>query len=280
MRLLFAFAVFLPIAAFAMPASIDSKKLDLPPQAPPCNRLDLHSAVQSKKPGCLDLAISHMDINDRDVNGNTPLHNAVRFRNSKAIRFLVKHGADLHLRDFNGFTAREIAENQNNRRLGNFLSAIERETERLFEAVDANDIVAASNSLLRGASLGTRGIRLDTPLHTAAQSNLVEMAILLIHQGAQLEARNYLGETPLHMAALRNFPQFTAMLIEAGANVNAINERRYTPLDIAEAYGETEILTLLKKKKARNGTPASVELEVGGGDGGGGGAREGAAQLN
>jgi ankyrin repeat protein len=263
MHPLFPFLALFPLWAYAGPGSMENNALPLPAakKQAPCPRLDLHAAVRYRKTSCFATALSHMDVNDRDAAGDSPLHNAIQLRNGPAIRFLVRNGADLHLRDFQGYTPRELAENLGYRRLGESLLQVERETERLYEAVDANDIVAASNSLLREASLGTRDVRLDTPLHKAAQSNLAEMAQLLIHSGARLEARNYLGETPLHAAALRDHRAVMAALIDAGANVNALDERRNTPLDISERHGDERILAMLRKKKAGNGTPASVEFD-------------------
>jgi ankyrin repeat protein len=208
-----------------------------------------------------------MDVNDRDVDGDTPLHNAIHVWNPAAIRFLLRNGADLHLKDFAGRDAIRLADELGHARLRDFLRAVEREDERLLEAVERDDVVGVSNSLLRGATLGLRDVRLDTPLHRAAQSNLVAVGRLLVHHGASLEARNYLGETPLLSATLRGHKEFMKMLIDAGADVNALDERRNTPLDVAERQGDPGILAMLQKKHARRGSPASVEFDLTGGEG-------------
>lgn len=268
-------AAFLGLLFFPLTAFAGSPELPLlgPPEPPkaaagqppiPCTRYDLHGAVQFARTDCLQLAIRHMDVNDRDMYGDTPLHSAIHFRNAAAIRFLIRNGADLHLPDFQGRNAIQLAESLNYRRLQEFLLAVERETERLQEAVENGDAVAASDSLLRGASLGMRDIRLDTVLHRAAESGLTEVGRLLVKHGANLEARNYLGETPLVTAALRDNKEFMKMLIEAGANVNAIDERRRTVRDIAELHADPQIVAMLDKKHARNGAAASVEHDFDG----------------
>ncbi|MGZ3654260.1 MAG: ankyrin repeat domain-containing protein [Bdellovibrionota bacterium] len=237
-------------------------------QAPiPCTKFDLHAAVQFVKTDCLSIALRNMDVNDRDVDGDTPLHNAIHFWNPAAIRMLLRNGADIHLRDFQGRNAIDLAWALGHHRLYDFLQALEREDQRLLEAIDNNDAVAVNNSLNRGATLGMRDLRLDTPLHRAAQSGLTEVGKLLVQHGANLEARNYLGETALHVAALRDFKDFMKMLVEAGANVNALDERRRTPLDLAELHSDPKILTMLQKKKARRGSPASVEFDFEAADG-------------
>lgn len=231
-------------------------------QAPiPCTRLDLHAAVQIRKNDCLQIALRNMDVNDRDMDGDTPLHNAIHVWNPAAIRLLLSNGADPHLPDFEGRNAIDLAWALGHHRLYYFLMALERENERLLEAVENDDTVAVNASLQRGATLGMRDIRLDTPLHRAAASGLTDVAKLLVRHGANLEARNYLGETPLHVAALRGFKDTMKMLIDAGANVNALDERRNTPLTIAEREGDPAILALLNKKHARRGSPASVTFD-------------------
>lgn len=244
--------------------TLDSHRLDVKPPTqknpPPCPRYDLHAALKSGLgPACLAEATRNMDVNDREVNGDTALHLAIRLNDFAAVKLLVKKGADIHMKDFDGYDARGIADNRLNRRLTDYFLELERESERLLEAADNNDIVAVQSSLRRGASLGMRDIRLDTVLHKAAQSNFPEVGRLLIHHGARMEARNYLGETPLISASLRDHYDFMKMLLEEGANVNAIDERRQTALDIAGIRARPEILKLLQAKSARAGSRASVE---------------------
>lgn len=259
--------LLLTLQAGAMAPTVEKNYLALPSSAAPCN-LDIHKAIESADDRCLEQAITHMDINDRSEYGDTALHEAIRAKNLKAVRFLLKNQADMMLRDFQGQTARELAEGLGFQEIAHYLLSMERESERLAEAVDRDDLVAASNSLQRGAPLGTRdNIRLDSLLHKAAQSNLTEMAALLIKHGANLEARNYLGETPLHSALLRGFRETTIALVKAGANVNALDERRFTAYDIVVRNGFTDLEALFKKHHAREGTATSVEFDFGGSDG-------------
>ncbi len=245
--------------------SIEHNRLNLRPPPPrktrpPCPELNLHAALLSGHgPSCLEKAARNMDVNDRDSEGETALHQAAGRNDLQAAKTLVKLGADLRLKDYQGRDPGQIAETSRFYKLADYLREVERETERLLDAVENNDTVAASSSLKRGAALGTRDIRLDTLLHRAAQSNFPDMGALLIHHGAKLEARNYLGETPLHAAALRDHKEFIRMLLWEGANVNAVDERRRTPLDLAEVRANPEILKLFSQRKARNGAPASVE---------------------
>jgi ankyrin repeat protein len=260
-----AFVLWFSPLLFLVQSALAAPELSVPMLVPGekkiCAGNDLFAAIRSRDLDCLALSLGHMDVNDRDADGNPPLHYAVRLHNAAAIRLLLKNGADLHQRDFASLRPRELAEQLGYNRLARYFQEMERETERLWDAVDRNDLVAASDSLQRGASWGTRDLRLDTLLHKAAQSDFSEMGKLLLHYGARLESRNYLGETPLHAAALRDHFDFMKMLLAAGANPNAVNERRETPLDLAEIREDPRILALLKRARARKGSGASVEFD-------------------
>lgn len=232
---------------------------------PKCSGLDLFAALNLKGIDCLAKSLKAMDINEIDLDGNTPLHVAIYKKNGAAILFLLKAGADLNKRNNQERTPKDLAESLGFKKLTLFLTNIEFETERLQKAVEENDIKAAEYSLKRGATVGTRDTRQDTLLHRAAQSNFVEIGALLIDHGANINARNYLGETPLHSAALRDFTNFIELLLKEGANSSAVNQRRQTALDLAEVHSEPKILQLLQKYSAQHGTMADTPIEVSGG---------------
>jgi ankyrin repeat protein len=256
---------------FALPAfgaGPESKAVKIPaPRIKSCPKLNLFKALATKEEKCLQEAIRFMDVNDVDSQEDTPLHIAILTRNKIALNFLLRHGADLNARDYQQLSPRELAEQLGHRKLADYLTGLERETERFLEAMEAGDLQAANASLLRGASVGTRNSRMDTLLHRAAQSNLPEMATLLLRYGANVNARNYLGETPLHSAALRDFREVMKVLLAAGANPSALNHRRETALDLARVREDPEIMALLKKYKARQGSRADVEFDLSGGEG-------------
>lgn len=263
--------IALTIALFSLPAYAagpENKATMIPPaKARNCPKLNLFLALGTKNEKCMQEAARFMDINDVDGQGDTPLHVAILTRNEAALKFLLRNGADLNARNHHQLNPRDLADQLGYRKLAEYLGRLERETERFLEAMEADDLQAANASLLRGASVGTRNSRLDSLLHRAAQSNLPEMATLLIRYGAKVNARNYLGETPLHSAALRDFREVMKVLLAAGANPSALNHRRETALDLASAQEDPEILQLLKKYKARRGSRADVSFDISGGDG-------------
>lgn len=48
--------------------------------------------------------VSSKDINKRNEEGETILHQAVEISNYKTVRFLIKKGAEVNARDKNGYT--------------------------------------------------------------------------------------------------------------------------------------------------------------------------------
>ena len=265
------FLLILSTLSFA--AAWEGKVHEVPPGRAvvveaPCPRLDLLAAVREGHGlPCLKKAAKNMDANEQDREGNTSLHVAILARNAPAIHFLLGHGADLSVRNHVTQTPRELAEALGHRVLADYLSDRELETERLFAAVEENNLAAARSSLKRGASLGTRTTRMDSALHRASQSGFAQMAALLLQSGASPRVRNYLGETPLHSAALRDFSEVMDILLKAGADPNAVNHRRETALDLSRGRAEGRTQKLRAKAKAVPGTRADVEVDVSGSDG-------------
>lgn len=232
-----------------------------------CSGYDLFQAIELNELNCLKSSLKNMDIDERNEEGETPLQVAVRKRAYPLIVELIKDGADLNKMNYRSQTARNLADELGEKEISNLLEKVEIETDRLLAAIDSNDLNSVKASLHRGASIGTRDVRLDSPLHRAAQSNFTEIASILIANGASVHAKNYLGETPLHSAAMRGFLPMMKILIEHGANINAVDERRQTPMDLAQTSDSNELWRFLKSRSAHGGTAAHVSLEVSGGDG-------------
>lgn len=255
-------SIFL-LFVFSSPYSQSTEllKTQVIPPKQTCTGFDLFQAVELQDMNCFKQALKQMNVNEADLNGNTPLHRAILLKNASAIPLLLKYGANLSARNHALQTPRELCEAKGYRALAEYFSGIELETDRLRNAIEFNNREAVSASLKRGASLGTTDTRADTPLHQAIQSNLSEVAKLLIRQGAPVDARNYLGETPLHAAALRGFTEAMKALLLEGADVNALNWRRETPLDLVEARGDSLGRNLLRKHRAKRGVSQSVPLD-------------------
>jgi len=90
-----------------------------------------------------------------------------------------------------------------------------------------------------------------TPLHCAANSNLLPLAKLLIDNGAIVAVTDNFGSTPLHEAASFGRMALIDLLLERGALINAEDSDGQTPLYCAVERGrETDVVKLLVEKGA------------------------------
>ena len=90
-----------------------------------------------------------------------------------------------------------------------------------------------------------------TPLHAAAYSGSVPIAVLLLDKGAVIEdAQNKAGATPLLVAAEQNQVAVVELLISRGASVSAPESHGYMPLTRAFWKGNVDVVRLLKRHGA------------------------------
>ncbi|MCB1219405.1 MAG: ankyrin repeat domain-containing protein [Planctomycetales bacterium] len=87
-------------------------------------------------------------------------------------------------------------------------------------------------------------------LHTVEST---AMANLMLDHGADIELRGAYGETPLISAADRNLVQVAQLLLERGADVNACDYMARTALDRAVDGGHAELAKLLSEAGGEGG---------------------------
>jgi ankyrin repeat protein len=146
-------------------------------------------------------------VNDKDNQGDTPLHLAALHGQLEVAKVLIDAGANVNAKNNYGpFTPGD---------LGNFLSS----------ANHADPV-----SLLSAKGVDTKDMQngytpLDLASFAARYKPLVE---LLVAKGADVNAQASSGATPLFWAVVRQQKDELQFLIDHGANVNA-----------ADAYGDT-----------------------------------------
>ena len=173
----------------------------------------LHAAVASGHDKVVTRLLSqkHNALHCHDYSGRTPLHEAVRKKNSIVVKILLdKHPQMVKYKC------------------------------KHWQEVDQT-LLSFEELAEYNADVCHCGY---TPLHLAARYGHQEVAILLIRKGAQLDDRDCTGATPIHVAACPNH----ANLI--GGNINVKTSNGSTPLHSAAACGVVGIIEYLLYKKA------------------------------
>ncbi|XP_026743919.1 tankyrase isoform X2 [Trichoplusia ni] len=163
-------------------------------------------------------------VNEKNKDGQTPLHVATEHAHLDAMDLLLRHDACANA------------------------AAL-----RLLEAARTGDVENARSILdARPRLVNCRDVdgRHSTPLHFAAGYNRLPLAQLLLQRGADVHAKDKGGLVPLHNACSYGHYEVTELLVSAGAGVNAADLWRFTPLHEAAAKGKADIVRLLLKHGA------------------------------
>ena len=257
---LLAIALALLAASSALANIPETKSQEIAPVLR-CERLTTFQAIETSDMNCLAKAITRMDPEEWDESGNRALHRAAALGKLEAVKFLLARGADLRARNgYGAETPRVAAERAGQRDVADLLAAVETETDQLVRAIEAKNFAHAHGSVQRGAALGMRDARYDTPLHIAAAAGAERIGEVLLQHGADKDAKNYLGNTPLHEAIASDNEAFVSLLLKFGAAFEIQNERRETARDFAENSGNAELVSRLRKISAKPGKRRDLEL--------------------
>ena len=194
----------------------------------------LHAAVSAGHEAVVRELVSHPTtaLTCRDYSGRTPLHEAVRKRNSRIVDFLLLNDPRLvyetcnHLQSFHeNITIMAWTFHD-----GTKYDLKVRSQQLSFEEVTEYDRDICHCGY--------------TPLHLAARYGLTDIGLLLISFGAKVDAPDCLGATPLHVAACHNRIVFVHVIAHTnfGVNVNSKSSNGSTPLHSAAACGAVEVI--------------------------------------
>ena len=174
------------------------------------------------------------NIHSRDSAGRTPLHIAVTEQApAEIIQYILSLGADVNAHDKNGNTALHTAAAGNFKQNGEILLAAGADV--FSPNVAGESVLHIALTRLEGREdwiLNSDIIKSadgagNTPLHFAAQWNLVSVIPQILEKGGDINARNSSGETPLFNAARADSPEMIAALLSANhgpaADLNARN---------------------------------------------------------
>jgi ankyrin repeat protein len=178
----------------------------------------LLTSKDGKEALALKLLEEGANIEAKDNEGYTPLHNAVLFGNEDRVLTLIARGANIEAKDDDGNTPLHLAV--------------------LFGNEDR-----VLTLIARGANIEAKDYDGNTPLHLAVLFGNEDRVLTLIEKGANIEAKDYDGNTPLLLAAQDDKEALALMLIEKNASPDIVSALSITPLYLAAERGQ---ITLVK----------------------------------
>lgn len=242
-------------------------------------------ALHPSRMAVLKELVSASNVNSQDSSGNTPLHLAVLGNASlDAVKYLIELGADINARNKNGDSVLYTAVCKNRKDVGQILldrgadifatnmqnySPLRKAfssggsvqdwviTPQTIRAADGNgntplhyaaewNVLSAVTALLeKGADVNTANAGGETPLFSAVKAGSLDVMQLLVSRGAALNAKDYLGNTPCHIAVNWNRADALRMLLGMSADCDLKNISGKTPLSAAvrsEKNGMAELL--------------------------------------
>lgn len=166
-------------------------------------------------------------VNDKDGDGNTPLHVAALHGEVAVAQALIAAGADVNAKNNDG----------------------------PFTPGDMWGVISSSNhedpvKLIRSQGVNQADMKNGyTPLDLAAFSvHYMPMVKLLVEKGADVNAQASSGATPLFWAVMREQKDEVQYLVDHGANVNAATAYGDTILDMVLHLQYTSMLPILLAK--------------------------------
>ena len=202
----------------------------------------LHSASFKGHPQVVRYLLRHgVNVNVRDSENDTPLLLASFKGHLDVVQCLLEHGADVNLLD-------------------NYLNA------PLALATYYGHVNVVRLLLEHNAEPNPEDKGGNTPLHDAVRGDRfnaerAQIVRLLLKHGANPNARNHKLQTPLHLVSGRaDLLDVLRLLLEHGADLDAKDEDGKTPLQVSLESGHDEVTRLLSEysNKSMLGSVTSV----------------------
>ncbi|MGE5293929.1 MAG: ankyrin repeat domain-containing protein, partial [Solirubrobacterales bacterium] len=216
----------------------------------------LHMAVWKGHCDVVRLLISRgADVNAKDEEGETPLHDATMYGEAGAdvVRLLANHGADVNAEDSLGGMPLDYAMFDERMDVIEALLDCGAKADRtrrfdgttvLHATVSIGMLNVVMEFINRGADVNVRDRDGQSPVHEAAWADDGAMAELLLDHGAKINVKDRNGDTPAHVAAVNGYADLLDLLMSRGANAEAKNDQGLTPLDIARSGASLEMIVL------------------------------------
>jgi ankyrin repeat protein len=196
-------------------------------------------------------------LQQRDNNGQTPLHIAAARGASHTVSLFLEYGVDVTIRDQERRTALDFAVRAKRQHTTEILSKQYVATP-LHEAARNGDIASLKEMLVQGKDPDLAGEEGRTPLHYAALHGHESAIDMLLSNGATISFGDMRGQTALHLAADRGHVDVVQYLLRGGKNallasifgakkisVDDQDCGLQTPLHLAAYSGHIEVAEVL-----------------------------------
>lgn len=157
---------------------------------------------------------------------NNKFFMAVKDGDIKEVKRLIALGADISMKDKEGWTLLHWAAGKGQKEIAEYL-------------------------IIKGADVNSGDKDGQTPLYRAVCKGHKEVAELLISKGTDVNARDNFDQTPLHIAVQNNQPEAVSLLLENGAEVKARDKNGKTP-SFYRMLNFSKITELLEKAGDKN----------------------------
>lgn len=187
---------------------------------------ELFDAVQNSDLSALQALIKDpADLELRNAQRRTLLHEAAYLGKTDMVRFLLSKNLNIASRDFAGW-------------------------QPLHDAVFKNHQETVLFLLDQKASPNAQNNKGQTPLHLAVEQKLTDMIKILVGREANIFIGDMNGLTVLHLAAAQGNMEYVAYFVSLGLSVNIKDNRGRTPLFDAVQSGHLEVVKYLVEQGA------------------------------
>lgn len=186
------------------------------------------------------------------------LHSAVLENNEKAVRFLLKHGADANAPSCRASdeTLKKLGAQTSSNQSVEMCEMFSRYRSSSFSAscstITPNPVALAPGSsfTFSGRNRKHQQPKSLTPMHIAAANGRADIIEILVGHGGEVDATMEGDYTPLTIAVLYQHYEIVEMLANQGANVNARSRSGKTPIYFAVKGKQTAMVSLLLENGA------------------------------
>lgn len=201
----------------------------------------------------------NIDINSRDIDGNTALMFAVKSGKSEVVDYLLKNDAEINYQNNFGITPLHLAVRKNALNLVEHLLRYGADVNiednynqpPIFDAIQENNVKMIQFLLTNNSYIDVQNKEGRTPLMVATFKKERQEALCeLIKSGADVNMQDFSGRTALMHAINNNNGAMMDILLKAGANFNVQSLDGITPLMLCAKRGNREGLRVLISRGA------------------------------